>query len=297
MAYMAADADAEDKSKDLYRILYSRFFGADILRISDHERQAGKVIELACGFGGSVGAFVTMAVGYGIDLGTLPALVLPNADAKVLAKAEQVWWREFLQANDYGLEPDVYMACHVLVQMYRTANPRIDSLKKQLGKAVDAAVRIRGSFHEVGRCKIWANADLLIVELPSGYRLCYWEPEIEVETVQDPETGEPEERSYLSFKRARGPRMIRERSWPGLTLENIVQACANQVLRYGKLEVDKVWPDILVLGVHDEALSESRAGLVALDRYISELCKGWHWTKGLPLAASGWVGPRYGKRD
>lgn len=293
VAYAAKD---RGEGEDLYELLYSRFFGVDISKVSDHERQAGKVVELACGFGGSVGAFVTMSVGYGIDLSTLPALVLPNASEKALAKAEQVWWRAFLAREDYDLDFKVYQAIHVLVQMYRAANPKIDGLKKAIGRAVETAVRIRGSFHEVGRCKIWANADVLIVELPSGYRLCYWAPEIEIESVLDPETGEVEERSYLSFKRARGAKMIRERSWPGLTLENIVQATANQLLRAGSLEVEARWPGIQILSVHDEALSEAPIGTVNLEEYINVLCKGWHWTRGLPLAADGWVGPRYGKR-
>lgn len=293
LAYAAKD---RGEGEDLYELLYSRFFGVDIEKVSDHERQAGKVVELACGFGGSVGAFVTMAVGYGIDLSTLPALVLPNASDKALKKAETVWWRAFLERGDYDLEPKVYQAIHVLVQMYRAANPKIDGLKKALGRAVETAVRIRGSFHEVGRCKIWANADVLIVELPSGYRLCYWQPEIETEKVLDPETGEEEERSFLSFKRARGARMIRERSWPGLTLENVVQSVANQILRNGSLEVEAVYPGIQILSVHDEILSEARKGAISLEHYIELMCKGWHWTRGLPLAADGWVGPRYGKR-
>ena len=90
--------------------------------------------------------------------------------------------------------------------------------------------------------------------------------------------------------------MIRERSWPGLTLENIVQATANQVLRYGELEVDAKWPGVLVLDVHDEAVAEAPVGLIDLKEYEATLCKGWRWCEGLPLAADGWVGPRYGKR-
>lgn len=293
LAYAAKD---RGEGEDLYELLYSRFFGVDIEKVSDHERQAGKVVELACGFGGSVGAFVTMAVGYGIDLSTLPALVLPNANEKALKKAETVWWRAFLAREDYDLDPKVFQAIHVLVQMYRAANPKIDGLKKAIGRAVETAIQIRGSFHEVGRCKIWANADVLIVELPSGYRLCYWDPLIETEQVLDPETGEIEERSYLSFKRARGAKMIRERSWPGLTLENIVQAVANQLLRWGSLEIEAVYPGIQVLSVHDEILSEVRKGAVKLEHYIELMCKGWHWTRGLPLAADGWIGPRFGKR-
>ena len=294
VAYAAQD---RGEGVDLYRQLYSQFFGTPADKINDHERNAGKVVTLACDFGGSVGAVVTMAVGYGMDLSIIPGLILPNASVRQLAKAEQVWWRAFLAREDYGLEPDVYIAIHVLVQMYRTANPRVDQFKNALGRAVTNAVKMRGSFHEVGRLKIFANADVLMVQLPTpeGYRLCYWAPEIETEQVKDVETGEMEERAYLSFKRARGARMIRERTWPGLVVENVAQATANQVLRYGKLNVDKRWPDILVLGIHDAALSEAPKGMVGLDDYITELCNV-PWARGLPLAAEGWVGPRYGKR-
>ena len=293
-AYRAVDLG---KGDDLYRLLYSRFFGRPIDSVSFHERQAGKVIELACGFGGSVGAFVTMAVGYGMVLDDLPALVIPSADERSLRKAEQVWRRAFLSGADYGLRPEVFQACHVLVQKYRASNPRIDELRRYLGRVVEGAVRVPERLYEFGRCRIWAKSnEVLIVELPSGYRLYYWQPLIESEKQYDPETGEEEERTYLSFKRARGGKMIRERSWPGLTLENIVQATANQVLRYGELEVDAKWPGVLVLDVHDEAVAEAPVGLIDLKEYEATLCKGWRWCEGLPLAADGWVGPRYGKR-
>lgn len=292
-AYAAAD---RGEGEDLYRLLFHRFFGVPLDEINEHQRNSGKVVELACGFGGSVGAFVTMAVGYGIDLSTLPGLVLHSADPKSIEKAKDAQFRAFVRGDDYDLDPWVYIAIHVLVQAYRAANPRIDGLKRALGKAVANAVKVRGSVYEVGRCKIWANADLLIVELPSGYRLCYWEPKVEIETVQDEITGEDEDRTVLSFKRARGKHMVQERSWPGLTLENIVQAIANQLLRYGKLEIERSHPGTLVLAVHDEAVAEARKGSITLKGYIAALCKGWSWCQGLPLAADGWAGPRYGKR-
>ena len=296
-AYRAADADPKNKSLDQYRLLYSRFFGADITTINDHQRNSAKVIELACSFGGSVGAFASMAIVYGMDLSLLPALVMPNADARTVAKADKAWWRAFLAGDDYGLEPDVYIACHILVQAYRSANPSIDAFKRDMGRAAEHVIRVRGSYREVGRCKLWSTADLMIMELPSGYRLCYWHPEIQVEEVTNPETGEKEERVYISFLRARGAKMIRERIWAGLVVENAAQACANQVLRYGKIEINRRWRGVLVLAVHDEALAEVPRGSISLEDFISALCKGWQWTTGFPLAASGWVGPRYGKRD
>lgn len=256
----------------------------------------GHLLVHNCGFGGSVGAVVTMAVGYGMDLSILPALVLPSADSRMVEKADKAWFRAFLERKDFDLDPEVFMAVHVLVQAYRKANSAIDQLKRRIGKAVRTAVEHPGTLHEVGRCKIWANADVLIVELPTGYRLNYWSPLVEIETVIDPEDGEEEEQVFLSFKRARGAKMIRERSWPGLTLENIIQAMGNQVFRHGKIEVEKEYPGTLILGVHDEAIAEAPIGKIDFERYCAALCKGWHWSQGLPLAADGWQGPRFGKR-
>ena len=199
------------EGEDAYRILYSRFFGGSPSSVNDHQRNAGKVVKLACGFGGSVGAVVTMAVGYGLDLATLPALILPAADDRTRAKAATVWRRAFLSNADYGLEPDVFQAVHCLVQKFRAALPRIDRLKRDLGRAVEGAVRMPGKLFEIGRCKIWCDgARVLLVELPPGYRLCYWNPELEVKTEYDPETGEEENRVQLTFMRARGGKMIRE---------------------------------------------------------------------------------------
>ena len=109
-----------------------------------------------------------MAVGYGLDLATLPALILPAADDRTRAKAATVWRRAFLSNADYGLEPDVFQAVHCLVQKFRAALPRIDRLKRDLGRAVEGAVRMPGKLFEIGRCKIWCDgARVLLVELPS----------------------------------------------------------------------------------------------------------------------------------
>ena len=282
---------------DAYRLLYHRFFGTPLDRITDHERQAGKVIKLACGFGGSVGAVVTMSVTYGLDLSTLPALIWPNATDKQKAKAEQVWSRAFVAMADYGLEPDAFKAVHVLVQMFRASNPEVDAVKRAIGRAVEAAVRIRGSVHDVARCTIWCDENVLTIQLPSGRRLFYWSPKLESELVYDPEEGTTEERVYITYLRWRGRNPKRERAWPGLFLENIVQAIANDLLRVGCLEVDRRWPGCIVLKIHDEIVAEAKKGLIVLKDFMAAMCVGAAWSAGMPLAASGWIGERYGKRD
>jgi len=72
----AYEANDRGEGQDLYKLLFSQFFGVDVASVNDTERQSGKVSELAFGFGGAVGALVTMAAGYQMDLDPLAAIVL-----------------------------------------------------------------------------------------------------------------------------------------------------------------------------------------------------------------------------
>lgn len=54
--------------KDTYKIAASSVYGVDYDKVTGEQRQVGKVIELACGFQGYVGAFQAMAKGYGLEL-------------------------------------------------------------------------------------------------------------------------------------------------------------------------------------------------------------------------------------
>ena len=60
-AYQAQD---EGHGVDLYKLSYARAFGTAIEDIDFEQRQIGKVTTLACGYQGSVGAYVGMGKGY-----------------------------------------------------------------------------------------------------------------------------------------------------------------------------------------------------------------------------------------
>ena len=90
--------------------------------------------------------------------------------------------------------------------------------------------------------------------------------------------------------------MTRERSWPGLFVENVAQATANQLLRHGALEVERTFPGTQVLSVHDEILCEAPVGRMTVEGLSQAMCRLPEWARGLPLAAEGWKHGRYGKR-
>ncbi len=310
-AYRANDAGT---GVDLYKLLFAQFFGVEISSVNDTERQSGKVSELAFGFGGGVGALVTMAAGYQMDLNPLADIVLPRATPEQLAKAYKAWRRAFLTGEDYELEAKVYQACDVLKQTYRESNNRIDQLKHDLDHAIKTVVRTPNvHVFDVAKCKVWCTGDFLVIQLPSGRRLLYANPLLQQEVVEDPDTGNFRTQEYVSYVTARGKTWRRERAWSGLYLENIVQAIANDVLRWASVRVHKDClkvPEViaflntlpewertaLCLDVHDELALDLPVGAYPLKRLIARMTEEFPWSKGLPLAADGWTGPRYGKR-
>jgi DNA polymerase bacteriophage-type len=137
---------AYDKSKseldDIYVRAYAKAFGVTPEQVIDNKktgdgmmRQLGKIMELALGFGGSIGAFSTMAKLYGVEL--------PEEEILRIVKA----WRK--------------------------AHPRIVSYWYDLESAVRWAVNFPGERSKLRDIEIDVVDDWLRVRLPSGRYLCY----------------------------------------------------------------------------------------------------------------------------
>jgi DNA polymerase bacteriophage-type len=266
---------------------------------------------------------VTMAVTYQLDLAPLADIVLPHATEQQKRKAYAAWRGAFISGDDFGLEPRVYQACDILKQAYRESNAKINQFKWDLDTAIKNAIRSPNQMtYPVGRCKVWSTGKWLIIELPSGRRLMYAAPQIEVshEADGDPAVKKVHKRENVSYITARGKSWRRERAWSGLFVENIVQATAADVLRASLVRVHndaltvpeiKAYLDTLPefertpigLHVHDEIMVDLPVGLYPLERLVkvmTEPCRREDdtiWSEGLPIAAEGWVFKRYGKRE
>ena len=313
-AFRSLFDNPKDKSKDPYRIVAGKMLGKRPEDVNDSERQMGKVCLLAFGFGGGVSALVNMSVGYQMDLEPLPQFVLPTATPEQLEKADRAWQRAFLTGEDFELEREVYMACDVLKQAFRAANPAINQLRYDLNDAILAAVEDKnGTVYNVGRCQVWCNASFLVIQLPSGRRLLYASPILKQEEVEDPLGGKSWKSRYVTYLTVRGRSWRRERAWSGLYVENIVQAIANDVLRAAMLRVHDdtlTVPEIaaylqtlepyartaISLHVHDEIGLDVPRGSYPEERFLRVLKVKESWMEGLPIAADLWTNPRYGKR-
>ena len=302
-AYRAQDAG---EGADGYRLLYSRFFGTPLADVTDEQRQVGKVVDLSCGYLAGVGAFVTMAAGYGVDLDALVPLVLPAASEEQRRKAYKAWRRAFLKGEDLELEPATYQACDVLKQVYRAANARIYETGQEVGRACIEAVRRPGAVFEIARCRIWSTGSWLVIALPSGRRLLYSRPRLAMETEVDPETGETSAREHLTYIAWRGKQWLTLKAWAGLFIENIVQAIANDILRAGLAEVHERTAGIrgaeltaIALHVHDEIALDVPKGSYTVAQLRENMTVGVHkrapWAAGLPLSAAGYTAQRFRK--
>jgi DNA polymerase bacteriophage-type len=268
----------------LYKLIFSRSFSKPIEELTKTDRQVGKCQDLACGFGGSVGAFVGFAAIYNLSLDMLADTVPSTVSRSVWEKALSSFEWAVENERDYGLDRGVFAACHSLVQIYRTAHPATQRFWYDLHGAMINATNNPGHLYRVRLLKVWRSGAWLIVELPSGRRLMYASPKIK---------RNKEGKEVLTYMNAKGKQWRRLHSWHGLTTENAVQAVANDILRDAMPRAEAVAP--IVLHVHDEIVTEPEVGAVELQQLIDAMVQGEPWTEGLPLAAAGYVATRYRK--
>lgn len=80
---------------DLYKLSYARAFNVSHETVTHDQRQIGKVLELMLGYQGGVGAFLTGAATYGIDLTAMAEAAWPVLPGDVVDEAES--FREWVE--------------------------------------------------------------------------------------------------------------------------------------------------------------------------------------------------------
>lgn len=253
---------------DFYQVTAGGILAKQPTDLADDERQAyGKVPELACGYQGGVGAFQTMARGYGVKVTDDEAEAIKTAWREAHPAIVRYW---------YGLETAAVEAV-------------LQPGKKFVGPDAKREVCYlkKGSF-------LWAR-------LPSGRVLCYPYPEIrEIET---PWGGVKEALTYKTVPSQDAkivPDPTNTSSWArvatygGKLCENVTQAVARDLLAEAMLRLEaKGYP--VVMHVHDEAVVEVPEGYGSVEEVEAIMAEPPAWAEGLPIAAEGWRGKRYRK--
>lgn len=270
---------------DMYKLAYSKSFRKPVDAVDDKERQVGKVQELALGYEGGVGAFLTFSLVYGIDLDAMAEMGRETIPADVWAEAEGMWdWYIEEGRNTFDLPKETFMVCDSFKRLWRRAHPNITQMWKDLGDSVRAAIENPEERFDCGPLKIKRSGQWLRVQLPSGRTLVYPQPKVLPGNVV----------SYLGVDQYTR-KWKRIKSYGGKLFENVCQAVARDYMAYSMPLAEAAGYEI-VLTVHDELVTEtpdseefSSAGLVKI------LTTAPPWAEGMPLAAAGFETARYRK--
>jgi len=276
---------------DLYAVAYARSFGITPDEVMDNKkngdgsmRQIGKVQELALGYGGGVGAFVTMAANSRMDLEDMARKAMPHIPSDI-KEAAFAWYKESVkQKRDHGLSQDVFVACDSLKRMWRKANSCIESFWQDLENAVLQAINKPENVFYVRKLKVYRKGAWLRIVMPSGRSLGY--PAIGIS-----EEGKIHYMGVDPYTR----RWKRIETYGGKLVENVCQAVARDVMAANMQPIEDAGYAIL-LTVHDELITEAPNTAEFTDGRLSELlATNPVWAPDLPLAAGGFQSIRYKK--
>lgn len=255
------------------------------------QRQMGKVLELALGYGGGAGAFVTFANGYGMNLKTVANDIYAALDPVIVAEADKSW--DWFVKNDRtcGLDKHTFVAVDAVKRAWRLANPHIAEFWDLVGTACINAIENPGIEFPVRR-GIVAKYDgqYLTVRLPAGRKLVYAKPKI-----NDEQSGSF---TYLGIDQ-KVRKWCRLETHGAKCVENIVQATSCDLLCGALVRLEKAGMRP-VMHVHDEIVCEVPEvnGQRAYDFLVSVMTKPTNPVYiGLPLTVDGFVGNRYKKAD
>lgn len=276
----------EGHGHDLYKLAYARAFGVKPEDVTKPQRQIGKVLELALGYGGGASAFARFAKGYGLDLSDMAENVKATAPSLDWAEAgdSYSWFKE--KGMTGGLTQTEFVACETLKRLWRKTNPKIVHLWRDVGDAVQRAITTKDVVH-VGHVAFCRTKNYLVIRLPSGRLLCYPSPRTNPEVGKDSFT-------YMGVNQF-SRKWERIESYGAKAVENITQAVACDLLSEGLLRLDAAGYKT-VLTIHDEAITEAPDtddyAFEKMERLMAALPT---WAPGLPLVAAGYEAYRYRK--
>lgn len=283
LAWLAGEQwklDAYANGEDLYVLAYAKAFDMDPTDVTKAQRQLGKVLELALGYQGGVGAFLTFARGYNVNLNELTAIKLPK---KVQEECEVFYDFAKQKKQTHGLEKDVFIACDGIKRLWRESNPNIAAFWVDLENICKRVITEPNKYLGASRITASKINNWLRMQLPSGRYLCYAGSKIEDGKI-----------SYLGINQY-SRKWCRLNTYGGKLAENLTQATARDIIAHGMTLAEREGYKV-VLHVHDELITEAFDESSFTHEELSKLMStNPDWAKGLPLDAKGFESYRYRK--
>lgn len=284
--------DPTRRGHDLYALAYAKAFGITAEMVMENKkhgdgsmRQIGKVMELALGYEGGVGAFITFAAAYGIDLEALADQAVDGIPADIMAEArEMLAWTRKKKRSTFGLSDRAFLVCESFKRLWRYAHPNIAAFWKELGDGARKAIQQPGVVVTVRKLKLQRKGAWLKIQLPSGRLLCYPSPAVD-------QSGQITYMGVNQYSR----KWCRLKTYGGKLAENATQAASRDVISCNMPKVEAAGYEIL-LTVHDEDITETPdTEEFSADHLAALMSTNPEWCPDLPLAAAGFEAYRYKK--
>lgn len=224
--------------KDIYCASASAMFHVPVEKHGQnaHLRQKGKIAELALGYGGSIGALKSMG------------------------------------ALEQGLDESELQP---LVDAWRASNPNIVELWWNVDECVKQTVQTHITTKTHG-LRFAYKSGMLFMILPSGRRLCYVKPKIDLNQYGG------ESVTYMGLDASK--KWTRLESYGPKFVENAIQAISRDLLMESMIKLSGYY----VCGhVHDELIIEAPAD-ITVESLCTEMGKTPDWINGLLLRADGY---------
>lgn len=269
---------------DLYKLAYAKSFNILPEEVDSKQRQIGKVQELALGYEGGVGAFVTFVMTYKLDLDEMADAAFETLPGSAIGQAKHMLaWRKKKGLTTYGLDDRVFIVCEAFKALWREAHPATSSYWSELNDAAIMAVETPGQTIQCRRLKLRRDGAWLRMGLPSGRVLCYAAPEVK--------GGKLSYQGVNQYTR----KWQRLGTYGGKLFENACQAVARDVMADRMPAIEDEGYEI-VATIHDELVCEALDTSAYKHEALSALmATNPAWAEGLPLAAAGFETKRYRK--
>lgn len=274
----------DGKGHDLYKLAYAKSFSVSPEDVDKEQRQVGKVQELALGYEGGVGAFLTFATAYGLDLDAMAEQAFDGIDPSIMNEAIRAWeWHKKERRTTFGLKKKTWLVCDSFKRSWRYAHPNIFAWWSELKQAATNALQNPNTPFKCRKVDFIKKGSWLLIRLPSGRFLCYPGAKVEDGKI-----------SYMGNNQYTR-KWERLYTYGGKFAENITQAVSRDVLGHNMPIIEQAGYEI-VLSVHDEVITETPNIDDFNDTDLSKkLSTNPNWALDLPLAAAGFESYRYKK--
>jgi DNA polymerase bacteriophage-type len=258
LLWCARDEDGLElfrKGADLYCDMASYIYKRTITKNDIVERALGKIAILGLGYQMGAAKFFATCMAAGIIITEELAQQVVNAYREKYWRVKQYWYDQETAAGEATFDKE-------------------------------------GTEYECYPVKWVKEGRFLYCNLPSGRRLAY--PDAAIKLVSTSWGARKNTLTYMGVN-ALSRKWMRQTSYGGQLVENIVQAISRDIMAEAMLRCEESRIYSPILSVHDELIAEGHKDHGNIHEFVKLVGQTPEWCAGCPVAAEGWSGGRYRK--